>query len=260
MGVPLTVPMSHRISLAEPPVITAIGTSVKDQTDPYCAVGRWRLHFYATPVVMIADGVEHAIGSGWVGLWSPEIRLECRFVGRSLHTCAHFLLPLKGEEVGIARLQDLGERYAPLEQAFLEAVRWYEESPHRAEARLWDVLWQLVAPREPAPSDRHPALERACTFIHAHLATELSVDLIAEASRCSSNQVLRLFRRHLGLSTVAYIRRCRVQRAAYLLRESDIPIKEVAAEVGIPDLHFFNKVLRTSLGFSPRSLRQRSRG
>jgi AraC-like DNA-binding protein len=254
----LSLPV-RMVSLAEPPVITAIGASIKTPDEPYCAAGRWRLHFYASPVVMLVGGREHAIPSGWAALWPPQLELECRFSGRSLHACAHFQLGAGEADVAIPALQDLGERYARLEAAFLEAVRWGEDSPHRAEARLWDLLWQLVsaAPQDGPP--RHPALERACSYISANLSYELTIESIATAARCSPNHLLRLFRKHLGLSTVAYLRRSRVQRATYLLRESDIPIKEIAAEVGIPDLHFFNKVLRSALGISPRAVRQQVR-
>ncbi len=247
------------VSLAEPPVITGIGASIKSPEEPYCSSGRWRLHFYATPVVMTVAGQDYPIPSGWVALWPPHLELTCRFSGRSLHTCAHFQLGSGEATVAVPALQDLGERYARLEALFLESVRWAEESPHRAEARLWDLLWQLATVAPAQGPRRHPALERACSYISANLGYDITVDSIAASARCSPNHLLRLFRKHLGMSTVAYVRRCRVQRASYLLRESDIPIKEVAAEVGIPDLHFFNKVLRAALGSSPRAVRQQVR-
>jgi AraC-like DNA-binding protein len=251
--------VEHHVCLSEPPVLTAIGAAFKTQEDPYCVAGRWRLHFYASPVVMHADGTVHEIGSGMVGLWAPNVRLDCRFTARSIHTCAHFQLSAGDPQVVIPQLQDLGKRYAATEQEFLGAVRWAQDSPHRAVARLWDLLWQLTVAPEPASPARHPALERACAYIHAHLNQELAVDTISRAAGCSPNHLLRLFRNDLATSTVAYVRRCRVERATYLLRESDLQIKEIASEVGIGDLHFFNKVMRASTGFAPRALRRQSR-
>ena len=252
----------HRISLASPPVITAIGAAIHDSQEPreYCAAGRWRLHFYASPVTMHTAAGAFPIASGSAGLWAPDAQLDCRFTGRSMHACVHFQLPIAAGDVLVPTLQDLGARYPVLEQAFLESVRWFETTPHRAEARLWDLLWQLAKPDEALQRARHPALERARAFINSHLVNELAIEDIAVAAHCSPNHLLRLFRKELGVTTVAYIRNCRVQRAAYLLRESDIPIKEIAAEVGIPDLHFFNKVLRVALGASPRGIRSRARG
>jgi AraC-like DNA-binding protein len=39
------------------------------------------------------------------------------------------------------------------------------------------------------------------------------------------------------------------------LTTTDLPIKAVAARVGITDLHYFNKVIRRYLGASPRAVR-----
>ena len=54
-----------------------------------------------------------------------------------------------------------------------------------------------------------------------------------------------------------YLRRCRLDRALYLLTQSDVPIKEIACEIGIPDLHAFNKAIRRGFGLAPRELRAR---
>jgi AraC-like DNA-binding protein len=247
------------LPLAAPPVITAIGLGIHTSGDPveFCAAGRWRLHLYATPVTMRAEGAAYDVPRGWAGLWPPEPHLDCRFTGRSVHTCAHFTIQGGGGEVPIPALQDLGERYPAVEAAMAEAVRWFQHAPHRAEARLWDLLWQLAdqAALTPPPS-RHAALERAREFIHGHLHLDLGIERIARAAGCSPNHLLRLFRRELGTTTVAFVRQCRVQRAEYLLRHSELPIKEIAADVGIPDLHFFNKTIRSALKLSPRAVRE----
>jgi len=42
-----------------------------------------------------------------------------------------------------------------------------------------------------------------------------------------------------------------------LLVYSTLPVKVIASEVGIPDLHLFNKTIRRELGHSPRAIRGR---
>jgi transcriptional regulator GlxA family with amidase domain len=246
------------LALAQPPVITAIGAGIHHSDEPsdFCLAGRWRMHLYSTPVTMRAEGQAWDIPAGWAGLWPPESQLDCRFRGRSVHICAHFQIADAPRTVAVPALQDLGDRFAAIDEAFQEAVRWFAHAPHRSEARLWDLLWQLAdqAALAPPPS-RHPALERARAFVQAHLNQDLPVERIAEAAGCSADHLLRVFRRELGVTTVAYVRSSRVQRAEYLLKHSRIPIKEIAAEVGIPDLHFFNKVVRAELGKPPTKVR-----
>src|SRR3954467_10354510 len=140
----------RHLPLAKPPVITAIGVGVhlNGEAAAFCTEGRWRLHVYATPVTMHAEGRAWELGPGWVALWPPDVVLEPRWKGRSVHTCVHFEVADGPEPVAIPAVQDLRSRHAAVDAALREAVRWFERVPHRAEARLWDVLWQLS--KEPA--------------------------------------------------------------------------------------------------------------
>jgi transcriptional regulator GlxA family with amidase domain len=47
-----------------------------------------------------------------------------------------------------------------------------------------------------------------------------------------------------------------VERARHLLLNSTLPIKVIAREVGIPDPHLFNKIIRRELGKAPREVRK----
>lgn len=257
----------RELVLARPPVITAIGVGIHQNggTEPYCAAGRWRLHVYATPTTILAEGRAWQVAPGWTALWPPETQIEARFTGRSVHTCVHFQIePPPGDAAGRASIppvQDLGARAPRIDAALHDAVQWFDRTPHRAEARLWDLLWDLTDEHEaPSASTAHPALARARAYIQNRLAHALDVDAIAAHAGVSANQLLRLFRAELGTSTVGYIRSSRVRRAEHLLRSSELPISEIAAEVGIPDLHFFNKTMRAVTGLAPRALRRASRG
>jgi AraC-like DNA-binding protein len=41
-----------------------------------------------------------------------------------------------------------------------------------------------------------------------------------------------------------------------LLQTSDIPVKQIASSIGMPDLQVFNKAVRLTFGVSPRALRR----
>ncbi|MBA3709226.1 MAG: helix-turn-helix transcriptional regulator [Planctomycetes bacterium] len=253
----------RQLSLVKPPVITAFGVGIHDQDDAaeYCGAGRWRLHLYNTPLTLEVDGRAVAIAVGSAALWLPQQQLRARYVGRSVHTCVHFQVESgAGDKVALPVIQDLQLRFAGIEAALHEAMRWFARTPHRAEARVWDVLWQLAdqAPLAPPPV-LHPSVERAREYIHSHLAHRLPVERIAEIAGCSASHLLRVFRREFGVPIVAYIRDCRIQRARHLLQHSLIPIKDIAVEVGIPDLQLFNKLVRRVLGAPPREVRRQRR-
>jgi transcriptional regulator GlxA family with amidase domain len=63
-------------------------------------------------------------------------------------------------------------------------------------------------------------------------------------------------RAETGMSIAQYVRHRRMQRALHLLRYSDLPIKQIGEAVGVPDPHFFNKLVRRAFGRPPREIRK----
>lgn len=60
---------------------------------------------------------------------------------------------------------------------------------------------------------------------------------------------------HTGQTVIGYVRARRAQRARHLLRRSTLPIKTIAAQVGVPNLGQFNHLMRAQCGQSPRAIR-----
>ena len=101
----------------------------------------------------------------------------------------------------------------------------------------------------------HPAVPRTLEAIERRLVESLDVCELAEEAGLSHGHLTRLFRRDVGEMVVGYIGRRRVEQACHLLTYSTLPIKSVAAHVGLPELHAFNKTIRRATGQSPRGSR-----
>ena len=98
---------------------------------------------------------------------------------------------------------------------------------------------------------------RAVELIERRLADDLTVVQIAETVGISTGYLVRLFREAYGETVVGYMGRRRIERATHLLQRSTLPIKVIAASVGIGDLQRFNKAVRAHHGIGPRELRGR---
>lgn len=214
----------------------------------------WWLHAYTYHARLHLLGQCHEIRPGTVSLIPPGIDIRYEFPELAIHTCAHLRLPV-GEgaaTVPILRHQD-GDSAQYLED-FTAAVGFAPVAPDRAQARIWDLLWRLVDPPDPAQED---LVTRAQAWIERELAEGLSVAVLARRLGCSHNTLTRAFRRRLATTVVGYIRKRRLAQARYLLEQAGIPPQQVAAMVGCPDLQAFNKLLRRGCGRSPRQLAHR---
>ena len=256
-------PAVWQMPLKNSPQLVQAGRAVhgrKGAVEEYQLPELWCLHLYHYVGTVTIDGREFAIAPGWAGITPPNARTIYRFRGESRHFFAHFRLPLGGDRVAMPVMQDLGESFGSLTRALEEAAGWLPAQPRRASVRLWDVLWQLAGQPTsgPGPHQRlHPALSRAVREIELHLSQPLAIPAIAHRAEISHNHLTRLFRAQFGVTIEGYIRQRRVERALHLLAHTTLAVKTIAGEVGLPDLHFFNKTIRAVAGLSPRGYRMR---
>ncbi|MGN0774081.1 MAG: helix-turn-helix transcriptional regulator [Candidatus Ventricola sp.] len=92
-------------------------------------------------------------------------------------------------------------------------------------------------------------------YIEAGLSGTITLSDLSAAFFMSEGHLCRLFRREMGMSIIAYVKRMRMQRAAQLLRESEEPVSVIAARVGVPDPNYFCRAFKSVTGLTPSEYR-----
>jgi AraC-like DNA-binding protein len=85
------------------------------------------------------------------------------------------------------------------------------------------------------------------------------VEELADLAALDPDYLGRLFRRHLGVSPMAYLARVRVERAAHLLTHTDEPVARIGTLVGWSDPTYFARRFRQLTGLTPTRYRDRAR-
>jgi AraC family transcriptional regulator len=104
------------------------------------------------------------------------------------------------------------------------------------------------------PVDRR--LRRAIELMDTHLGEELSLADLAEAVSLSPSHFSHLFKELLGQTPHGYLANLRLERARALLVETDLPITEVAGQVGFRSPGHFASAFKAATGVTPRAFRQ----
>ena len=68
---------------------------------------------------------------------------------------------------------------------------------------------------------------------------------------------IKIFKKHYGLSPNAYIDKIRLEKSKFLLKETDMKIKDIAKETNFCDEFYFSKFFKKSVGTSPTAYRNR---
>lgn len=104
--------------------------------------------------------------------------------------------------------------------------------------------------------DKASLIERIYESVqHDFDDVNLSVETLAARFGYSSTYFGRLFKQHTGESLNDLIRSVRVQRAKELLANTNIPVHEVALQVGFGSEKYFYHVFKRTVGLTPQGYR-----
>ena len=102
-------------------------------------------------------------------------------------------------------------------------------------------------------------LSRVIEHIRVHNAERCTLDELAHVAAMSVFHFSRMFRRTVGLSPHQFLTRQRMSRACELLEGTDVPIAEIARQVGFRTQSHFTNAFRRLISISPGAYRMRSR-
>jgi AraC-like DNA-binding protein len=107
--------------------------------------------------------------------------------------------------------------------------------------------------------DRRRAVETAL-WLEANSHLTIDLDDAAEQAGVSPFHFLRSFSNVLGVTPHQYLVRSRLKQAARLLAGEEIPITDIAYDIGFGDLSNFVRTFHRAAGVSPRCFREAARG
>jgi AraC-like DNA-binding protein len=138
-------------------------------------------------------------------------------------------------------------------------------APRRASARpvylLEGLLLQLHEQEhvEDADPSHEQAIRTLSRDVRADPTREWDFRAAARRMHLSYTHFRRLFRWYIGLAPRQFVIQCRLDEAATLLRDTDMPLKEISAEVGIDDLYYLAKAFRRHYRIAPGAYRREFR-
>ena len=110
--------------------------------------------------------------------------------------------------------------------------------------------------REPSRTLLRHRLAPALDYIHSRLSNDLTLDDIAASVGLTPYHFTRLFRQTTGESPHQYVISQRIEVAKRLLVRADLPIADVAAQIGFADHAHLTRHFKQRVGVTPQQYRR----
>lgn len=100
------------------------------------------------------------------------------------------------------------------------------------------------------------AERRALDLMHARLSEDISLDELAAEVRLSPFHFARMFKQSVGVPPRVYLTRLRIEKVCELLEHTDLPIAQIAFEVGYSSNQVLARVFSKQMRVSPTDYRR----
>lgn len=101
-------------------------------------------------------------------------------------------------------------------------------------------------------------LHKVKQYIHNHYAEDLSLEILSEKVFLSPRYLSTLFTEHNGYGINKYIKKVRMEKAQELLLNTELPVKEIAQQVGYSSASYFCRSFVKDYDISPDKFRSQN--
>lgn len=134
-----------------------------------------------------------------------------------------------------------------------QTIRQLEEWAYRVYAALKQEM------DKEAGNTRASIVSQIHQYIERHMAEDVSVQTLADHVYLNPSYLSRVYKSETGESISDYLYRFRMEKAAYLLKNTHERIYEITARLGYQNPQYFIKVFKRYFGITPQEYRDKNK-
>ncbi|MBQ8194368.1 MAG: helix-turn-helix domain-containing protein [Oscillospiraceae bacterium] len=159
-----------------------------------------------------------------------------------------------------SRLKLSHSDFTELERLTNMAMEEYGADLPGKKTRLMSLFMQIVVMLSrlydaPAKLREIGGMAEAAAFMENHYMEDITIEQVLEISHYSQRHFIRLFSAAYNTTPQKYLMNIRIRRACALLRETALPITEIALRCGFSDSNYFSRAFRKVNGITPSQYR-----
>ena len=126
---------------------------------------------------------------------------------------------------------------------------------HEISGHITDLLNSLLAPMTRKSSSQPSAIVDSIAYINEHFQEQISLNHLADMANLSPYHFTRSFAKETGFTPHQYLINARVAAAKFMLKSSEIPVKDVGYSAGFHSESSFCTTFKKWVGVTPTQYR-----
>lgn len=209
----------------------------------------------------IVDRLLEAVVSSSSRQLKAEIKRYLAFLRDSASTLQGCRMHIANTLFSLERVLHKRENVSKDSLLLLDATRFQERiahavSDHDILSLLEDFFARLQLLQEQSETAPPDPVGVVANFIDSNYPDPITLELLASLVGLSPSYLSRLFHERKGFTVRGYLNRCRIDRAVYLLRNTDRKIRDIACDCGFNNLSHFHRVFGEQTKSTPARTRE----
>ena len=231
------------------------------------------IHFYLYEGKMRFNDQEMDIHPGDITVSPTGITTSYHTAEMSSHLCIHFDARYADdldsqEQLGLPLYYSLGKQASEAREKFLEIIEFHNLANSTpvvqyaaASALRQLILWLYLGGTgennfHNAMSSAERRLNTVIEIIEDSFENPITVSELIKKVGISQNYMAQIFRQKYGMTIQRYILTRRIENAKFMLKNTNMQIKEIGTVSGLSNPQYFNKRFREINGMSPSEYRK----
>lgn len=139
---------------------------------------------------------------------------------------------------------------------YFEDIPFFDSEKIQSVVRIASMLVKHILLENMLKPDYDESVQKAVAFINENLERDLSVKIISKGAGVSKSVLYKRFHACFDCTVSEYINIRRVERAAQLLKKTDLSVEQISQQVGFTNASYFSKTFKKQMGIAPLKYRK----
>ncbi|MDR0738035.1 MAG: AraC family transcriptional regulator [Prevotellaceae bacterium] len=120
---------------------------------------------------------------------------------------------------------------------------------------LYQIMSRFFKAATLKSGDKDVRIKKCLKFIHENIDQEIPLSRLAGIACMSEGHFIRMFKKEMHCPPVKYINRKKIEKTQFLLLTTDMPVRDIALELSVDNISYFNKLFKQYTGKTPGAYR-----